>query len=228
MAEFILEAEAGRPSGSSSARRLRHDGRIPAVVYGPGVDPIPVSVAARELRAALSTDAGLNAVLSLQVQGKKFLTMARELQRHPVRGSVTHVDFQVVDPNREVTAEVTITLTGEALELHRADGVLEQQMFSLTIKSRPADIPAHLEVDISDLVIGSAVRVSDIALPPNVITEVDPESIVAAGQAPRVQAVEGEGVEGEGVEGEAAEGEAGAAGAGEASADAGGESGGES
>ena len=139
--------------------------------------------------------------------------MARELQRHPVRGSVTHVDFQVVDPNREVTAEVTITLTGEALELHRADGVLEQQMFSLTIKSRPADIPAHLEVDITDLVIGSAVRVSDIALPANVITEVDPESIVAAGQAPRVQAVEeGEGVEGEAAEGEAAEGEAGAAG----------------
>ena len=218
----------GRPSvGLQLGAPVRHDGRIPAVVYGPGVDPIPVSVAARDLRAALSTDAGLDAVLSLQVEGKKFLTMARELQRHPVRGSVTHVDFQVVDPNREVTAEVTITLTGEALELHRADGVLEQQMFSLTIKSRPADIPAHLEVDISDLVIGSAVRVSDIALPANVMTEVDPESIVAAGQAPRVQAVEGEGVEGEGVEGEAAEGES-RCDSRRASADAGGESGGES
>jgi large subunit ribosomal protein L25 len=184
-------------------------------------------VVARDLRAALSTDAGLNAVLSLEVGGDKFLTLARELQRHPVRGSVTHVDFQIVDPNREVTAEVPITLTGEALELHRADGVLEQQMFSLTIKSRPADIPAHLEVDITDLVIGSAVRVSDIALPPNVITEVDPESIVAAGQPPRVQALE----EGEAAEGEAAEGEAGAAegaAAGEATAEAGGESGGES
>jgi large subunit ribosomal protein L25 len=227
MAETTLVAEAGRPSGSSAARRLRHDGRIPAVVYGPGVAPIPVSVAARDLRAALSTDAGLNAVLSLEVGGDTYLTMARELQRHPVRGSVTHVDFQVVDPNREVTAEVTITLTGEALELHRADGVLEQQMFSLTIKSRPADIPAHLEVDITNLVIGSAVRVSDIALPPDVITEVDPESIVAAGQPPRVQALE----EGEAVEGEAVEGEAGAAeggAAGEASAEAGGESGGES
>jgi large subunit ribosomal protein L25 len=99
-------------------------------------------------------------------------------------------------------------------------------MFSLTIKSRPADIPAHLEVDITDLVIGSAVRVSDIALPPNVITEVDPESIVAAGQPPRVQALE----EGEAAEGEAVEGEAGAAegAAGEATAEAGGESGGES
>ncbi len=228
MAETILVAEAGRPSGSSAARRLRHVGRIPAVVYGPGVDPIPVSVVARELRAALSTDAGLNAVLSLHVDGKTFLTMARELQRHPVRGSVTHVDFQVVDPNREVTADVTITLTGEALELHRADGVLEQQMFTLTIRSRPADIPAHLEVDISDLVIGSAVRVSDIALPPNVTAEADPESIVAAGQPPRVQAVEEGAAEAEGAEGEAVEGEAGGAGAGEASASGGGEPGGES
>lgn len=225
MAEFTLVADAGRPSGTSAARRMRHDGRIPAVVYGPGVDPIPVSVAARDLRAALSTDAGLNAVLSLQVDGKTFLTMARELQRHPVRGSVTHVDFQVVDPDRQVTAEVTINLTGEAVELHRADGVLEQQMFSLTIKARPADIPSHLEVDISDLVIGSAVRVSDLAIPADVFTDVDPEAIVAAGQPPRVQAVE------EGAEG--VEGEAGAEGAepgadGEASAEAGGESGGES
>jgi large subunit ribosomal protein L25 len=151
--------------------------------------------------------------------------MARELQRHPVRGSVTHVDFQVVDPNREVTAEVTITLTGEALELHRADGVLEQQMFSLTVRSRPADIPAHLEVDISELVIGAAVRVSDITLPPDVTTEADPESIVAAGQPPRVQTVEEGAAEGEAAEGEAAEGEAGGA---DASAPAGGESGGES
>jgi large subunit ribosomal protein L25 len=228
MAEFTLVADAGRPSGTRPARRMRHDGRIPAVVYGPGVGPIPVSVAARDLRAALSTDAGLNAVLSLQVDGKTYLTMARELQRHPVRGSVTHVDFQVVDPNRQVTAEVTITLTGEAVELHRSDGVLEQQMFSLTIKARPADIPAHLEVDISDLVIGSAVRVSDLTLPADVFTDVDPESIVAAGQPPRVQALEegAEAVEGEEGAEAAADGEGAAPG--EASGEAGGESGGES
>src|SRR5271169_6095176 len=140
MAELTLVAEAGRPAGTRPARRLRHEGRIPGVVYGPGVEPIPVSVAARDLRTVLSTDAGMNAVLTLRVDGQRFLTMARELQRHPVRGSVTHVDFQVVDPDREVSAEVPITLTGEAVELSRADGVLEQQMFALTVKARPADI----------------------------------------------------------------------------------------
>ena len=207
MAEITLVAEAGRASGTRPARRLRHDGRVPAVVYGPGVAPIPVSVSARDLRAALSTEAGLNAVLSLRVDSQTYLTMARELQRHPVRGSVTHVDFQVVDPNREVTAEVQITLVGEALEVTRGDGVVEQQLFSLTVRARPADIPTHLEVDISELVIGAAVRVSDIALPGEVSTDVDLESVVVAGQPPRVQAVEEVAAEGEGAEGEGAEGE---------------------
>ena len=203
MAEFILLAEPGRPVGSRPARRLRTEGGVPAVVYGPGVDPLPVVVQARDLRAALSTEAGLNAVLSLRVDGKEFLTMARELQRHPVRGSVIHVDFQVVDPNREISAEVPISIIGEAVELHRSDGILDQQLFALPVRARPADIPTHLEVDITEVVIGSAIRVSDIALPAGVSAELDPESVVVAGQAPRVQV---EAV----AEGEAAEGEAGA------------------
>ena len=210
MAEFILLAEPGRPVGTRPARRLRTEGRVPAVVYGPGVDPLPVVVQARDLRAALSTEAGLNAVLSLRVDGKEFLTMARELQRHPVRGSVIHVDFQVVDPNREISAEVPISIVGEAVELHRSDGILDQQLFALPVRARPADIPTHLEVDITDVVIGSAIRVSDIALPAGVSAELDPESVVVAGQAPRVQV---EAV----AEGEAAEAEAGAE-AGEGSA----------
>jgi large subunit ribosomal protein L25 len=144
MAEITLVAEAGREVGTRPARRQRASGRIPAVVYGNGVDAIAVTVVARDLRAALSTEAGLNALLSLDIAGKHYLTLARELQRHPVRGTLLHVDFQVVDPNREVTADVTIGLVGEAIELHRADGVLEQMLFVLPIKARPADIPSHL------------------------------------------------------------------------------------
>jgi large subunit ribosomal protein L25 len=202
MAEITLVAEAGREVGTRPSRRQRADGRIPGVVYGNGVAPIPVSVAARELRAALSTEAGLNALLSLDVAGQTYLTLARELQRHPVRGTLIHVDFQVVDPNREVSADVPITLVGDAVELHRADGVLEQMLFALAVKARPADIPSHLEVDISALTVGTSVRVSDIALPAGVTTDLDPESSVAVGQAPRVAVLEAE----EGAEGEAAEG----------------------
>jgi large subunit ribosomal protein L25 len=198
---------------------------VPAVVYGQGVDPVPVTVRARDLRAALSTEAGLNAVLSLRVDGKPYLTMARELQRHPVRGTVIHVDFQIVDPEREISAEVPISLVGEAIELHRTDGVLDQQLFSLPVRARPADIPAHLEVDVSEVVIGSAIRVSEIALPAGVVTDLDLESIVVAGQPPRVQveeAAEAEAPEGEVPEGEAVAPEAGARESGAASAGDGG------
>jgi large subunit ribosomal protein L25 len=212
VAEFILSAEPGRPIGSRSARRLRAEGRVPAVVYGEGVDSVHVTVQGRDLRAALSTDAGLNAVLSLRVDGKQYLTMARELQRNPVRGTVIHVDFQVVDPEREISAEVPISLVGETVELHRADGVLDQQLFGLPVRARPADIPAHLEVDVSGIVIGSVIRVSEIALPEGVSTDLDPESIIVAGQPPRVQeeAAEAEAAEAEAAEGEAVTAESGA------------------
>jgi len=229
VAELVLVAEPGRPVGTRPSRRLRADGRVPAVVYGPGVDAFPVMVQARDLRSALNTEAGINAVLSLRVDGKSYLTMARELQRHPVRGNVIHVDFQVVDPNREISAEVPISLVGEPVELHRSDGVLDQQLFALPVRARPADIPVHFEVEISQVVIGSAIRVSEIALPEGVTTDLDPESVVVAGQAPRVvveEVPEGEAAEGEAAEGEAAEGAAGEAASEGGGAGAGGGSGG--
>jgi len=204
MAEITLVAEAGREVGTRPARRQRASGRIPAIVYGEGVEPVSVTVAARDLRAALSTEAGLNALLSLDISGKRYLTLARELQRHPVRGTLLHVDFQVVDPDREVTADVPITLVGEAIELHRADGVLEQMLFVMPVKARPADIPSHLEVDISDLVIGTSVRVLDLALPAGVTADIDPEATIAIGSAPRVSVLEEAG-EGEALAGEAGE-----------------------
>jgi len=188
MADIILEAHPGRSTGSRAARRLRREGRVPAVVYGTGVDPVAVTVEARQLRAALSTPAGLNAVVTVQMDGASYPTLARELQRHPVRGTVQHVDFVIVDLRVETHADVPITLVGEAVELHRQDGVLDQQMFALTVRARPADIPAHLELDISALTVGDTLRVSDLALPSGVATDVDPETVVVAGQASRVAA----------------------------------------
>ncbi|MHB8439392.1 MAG: 50S ribosomal protein L25, partial [Acidimicrobiales bacterium] len=200
MADTTLVAETGRPSGSRPARRLRTSGRIPGVVYGTGVEPIPVSVGARELRAALSTDAGLNAVLTLDVDGKQYPTLARELQRHPVRGTLVHVDFQVVDLRIETHADVAVTLVGEAIEVQRADGVVDQLVFALTVRARPTDIPAHLELDISELTVGAALRVADLTLPPGVSTDVDPETVVVAGQASRTAAAVEEAAAGEGGE----------------------------
>lgn len=219
MAEIVLVAEADRSVGSRHSRRIRRAGRVPAIVYGHGTEPVAVSVVGRDLRSALSSEAGLNALLSLQVDGRSHLTMAREIQRHPVRGTVMHVDFQVVDREQKVSADVTVNLVGEATEVAHADGVVEQQLFSLAIRARPEDIPPHLEADISGLTVGGSVRVSDVVLPEGVDTDLDPDTVVVTGVPPRVQLRSEEAGEGEEAEGEAAP-EQGAASAGAESAEA--------
>jgi large subunit ribosomal protein L25 len=185
MDEVSLVADVGRVKGSAEARRLRTTGKVPGVLYGHGIDPLPLAVGSRELRAALTSDSGLNALISLDVGGTRHLAMARQLQRHPVRRTVDHVDFVVVRRDEVVSAEVNIHLIGEALEVDRADGLVEQQLFTLVVHATPGNIPNVIEVDISDLSIGEAIRVGDLKLPEGVTTEVDPEDTVVAGQASR-------------------------------------------
>jgi large subunit ribosomal protein L25 len=188
MREVLLAAEARHGKGSAESRRLRATGKVPAVLYGHGIEPLPLTVERRALRAALNQEAGLNALLSLEVQGARHLAMARQLQRHPVRGTLDHVDFVVVRRDEVVSAEVPLQLVGEAEEVHKQDGLVEQQLFSLVVHSTPANIPAHLEVDISGLSVGDVVRVSDIKLPSEVTTDVDPEDAVVLATASTVAA----------------------------------------
>lgn len=202
MPEIVLEAEAKRPLGSSAARRLRAEGKIPGVVYGHGTEPVPVAVAGRDLRVALSGEAGTNTLLSLRAGGKTYLTVARELQRHPVRGTITHIDFQIVRRDEVIAADVQVTLVGDATEVHRGDGLVDQQLFSLPVRAKPADIPTHVDVDISALTIGGVIRVGDLPLPEGVSVDLDDEVAVVTGVPPRVQAVEGVAAEGEAAAGE--------------------------
>jgi large subunit ribosomal protein L25 len=190
MPEITLVAEVGRPLGSSSARRLRAEGKIPGVVYGHGTEPVPVAVVGRDLRVALSGESGSNTLLELQAGDQTFLTLARDMQHHPVRGTVTHVDFQIVRRDEVIGAEVPVTLVGEALEVHHGDGLVDQQLFSLPIKARPADIPSGIEVDVTALVIGEAIRVADVQLPAGVTADVDEETVIVMGQAGRTQAAD--------------------------------------
>ncbi len=173
MSKVTLNASTSREKGSSNSRRLRSAGSIPGVVYGPGVSPLPISVDAKSFRTAVSGDQGLNSMIELDADGKKFLVMAREIQRHPVRGTVSHIDFQVVDPKSTVIAEVPLHMVGDAVEVRHADWEIDQQMFSLEIKTRPDTIPTHIDVDISDLKVGDSIRVSDIVLPEGVEPAVD-------------------------------------------------------
>jgi len=229
MAEYTLEAEPGRTTGSAASRRLRSSGRIPAVVYGHGLDARSVSVDARDLRHALSGEAGLNQLLSLKIGKDSELAMARSLQRHPVRNTVVHVDFQVVRRDEVISAEVPIVLTGEAKAVEQEKGIVEQQLMALTVHATPDRIPGHIEVDISGLTVGDGIRVGNLPLPSGVTTDVSTDELVALATVTRA-AIEEEGAEaaeGEAVAGEGAAtaegGAAGGAGAGESEAAAGAE-----
>jgi large subunit ribosomal protein L25 len=208
--EIALPVELGRPTGSRPAGRLRASGKIPAIVYGHGLSPVAVAVEGRALRSALMTEAGLNALMTVQLEGTDHLVMARDIQRDPVKHRVIHVDFQIVRRDEVMSVEVPITLVGEAEAVHREDGIVAQELFSLTVQATPGNIPNSIEVDISALAVGDSIRVSDVTLPAGASTEVDPETTIVSGQPPQVEIVEEpvEGEEGEAIEGEAAEGEA--------------------
>jgi|SRR4051795_2222790 len=206
MPEVTLTVIPGREPGSRSSGRLRTVGQVPAVVYGHGISPVPVSVDWRELRTALTTEAGSNALINLAIGGDTHLTVVRDMQRHPIRHDVLHVDFQVVSRDEIISMDVPIVLTGESESVQKADGAtVEQQLHTLTIKSKPGAIPNEITVDISDLEVGSTIRVSDLSLPEGVDTDVDPEETVVSVMIVQVELPEpGEGEELEGAE--AAEG----------------------
>jgi large subunit ribosomal protein L25 len=225
MAEIVLAAETGRATGSSASRRLRANGKIPAVVYGPSLAATPISVDWRELRGAITTDRSLNVLLTLKIDGKPRQAIVKELQRHPVQRDVLHVDFLEVDPDKPVTADVPIVLEGEATKVTREQGVVEQVLNVLVVTGKPNVIPGHVSADVSELEIGDALTVADIELPPGVTTDADPEQSVAVARVTSLALAEEAAEEGEEVEGEEEEAPA----EGEAAAEqAAGESGGES
>ncbi|MEC7152999.1 MAG: 50S ribosomal protein L25 [Actinomycetota bacterium] len=185
MADLVLNTEEKTTIGSRSSRRLRRDGKVPGVLYGLGQDPEIFSVDYGDLRGALNTDAGLNALIQLSVNGTNQLSILKTLQRHPVKDEVIHVDFVRVDPNQELAVEVPIVLEGVAKKVTDQNGMVDQTMFSLSVLSLPDSIPNELTADVSELEINDAIRVSDVVLPEGVRTEVDPEEAIAVGTVTR-------------------------------------------
>ena len=183
--ELVLTADSTRETGTRPSRRLRREGRVPCVVYGMGSDPVSVSVNWRELRQCLKTDAGINAVIELEIEGDRHTSIVKDVQRHPVRRDVIHVDFLRVDPNKVVTVEVPVLITGEAKKVANLQGVVDQQMFRVSVSTRPGSIPNEIELDISELDIGDVITVADLTMPPGVEAISDADATVVQGLATR-------------------------------------------
>jgi large subunit ribosomal protein L25 len=175
MSDTVLTAETGRATGSANSRRLRREDSIPAVVYGKGMDPISIAVARRDLRIALSGPAGMNTILDLDVDGTVYPAIVKEMQRHPVRRTVQHVDFIQIDLSAEITVSVPVRLEGEAKEVQQNNGLVDLTMNELEVSTTPRSIPDEIVIDISDLTMESTITVADIPLPSGVTATADPE-----------------------------------------------------
>ena len=165
MSSNVLIAETGRQTGSPSSRRLRREDRIPAVVYGLGMTPISISVDRRDLRAALSGPSGVNTVLDLTVEGTVYPAIVKEMQRHPVRRSVSHIDFLQVNLDVEIVVSVPVHLNGEAKEVALHNGLVDLQMTELQVRTTPRTIPDSIEIDISEMTVDNVITVGQIAVP---------------------------------------------------------------
>ncbi|MDA8391646.1 MAG: 50S ribosomal protein L25 [Actinomycetota bacterium] len=183
MPEVTLEAQTGRVTGSRSTRRLRSDGLLPGVVYGHGIEPTPLSVNSKQLRLALSTEAGMNAILRLELGGERHLAMVKNVQRHPVRGDLSHVDFLVIGRHETLAVDVPVVLTGEAEQVNQARGLLAQELFTLSVHAPADSIPNSIEADVSGMAVGDSLRVGDLALPDGVSTSVAPDTAVVVAQS---------------------------------------------
>lgn len=204
MAHVALSAQQRTQLGNGPTRRLRREGLVPGIIYQPGGPSLTLAVNARELRRALA-DGGRTGVIDLTLADDKTRpVLVKDWQLDPVRGDVTHIDFQEVDLKQEVTTTVALTLVGTPVGV-RDGGVLDQTMREVEVSALPDSLPDHIELDVTELEVNSSVSVADLTAPAGVTIVSDPGTVIASVVAPMAaEPVEGE-AEGE-VE---AEGEAG-------------------
>ncbi|HVB28908.1 MAG TPA: 50S ribosomal protein L25 [Terriglobia bacterium] len=189
MAEiFNVEAEARETFGKNAARRLRHLGRIPAVVYGGGGPSLSLTVDPKAIVRILHSEAGHNAIFTLQIPDKApARVMLRDWEWEPIRGGLLHVDMVRIALDAKLRVRVPIRVTGEPQGVKLQGGVFEFILREVEVECLPDDIPEHITVDVTELVIGRQLRVSDLPVSANVKVLAEPGRVVAHVVAPKAE-----------------------------------------
>jgi large subunit ribosomal protein L25 len=180
MKTIELAVERRDTRGKNAARRTREGGKIPAVVYGAGRDTVPITVNARDLSDAFRAGAGENAIFLLKLQGSDQTrhAMIRDLQRDPLSRRTVHLDFVRVLMDTKVRVRVPVEVVGVAKGVKTDGGILDFVSREIEIECLPGNIPEHLPVDVSELLIGDALRVADVPAPEGVEVVDDAEKVV--------------------------------------------------
>src|SRR5437667_579823 len=170
MAQIVsLTASARQSTGKGAARQARFRGQIPAVIYGRGRDTQPLAVEAKALEKALTGVEPASTIIELAVDGKKVRTLIREIQRHPVRPHIIHVDFYEIHADEKVKLKVPVHLVGAPDGVRNAGGVLDQVTREVEIEVLPEQIPDRVELDVTALKIGDSLHTRDLTIPNAVI-----------------------------------------------------------
>ena len=209
MEQFELNATVRQTTGNSPARELRRGGQIPAVLYGPQTETIPLTVNIRELEQILKKGNIGSIILNLVIQNGKKITkpaMIKELQSHPVSGNFLHVDFYEIDMKRKINVMIPVVTKGTCKGVETG-GLLQIVRREIEVLCMPGDIPEAIEIDITDMDIGDSLHVEEIPLGDNLELPADVNFTVITVLSPKIEEVEVEEEE-EALEGEAVEEEA--------------------
>ncbi|MEV3983074.1 50S ribosomal protein L25/general stress protein Ctc [Nonomuraea sp. NPDC003560] len=205
MSEVRIAAEPRTVFGKGAARKIRRADKVPAVLYGHGIDPKHLTLPGHEVLLALRTP---NVLIRLQGDGVDELALPKGVQRDPIKGFVEHVDLLLVKRGEKVTVEIPVTTTGDV----NSEGLLDQQLVSVAVEAEATHIPTGVEVDVEGMEVGTVITAAQLDLPSGATLAADPEAVVLhviakpteEPAAEAAEAAEGETAEAEG-EGESAE-----------------------
>jgi large subunit ribosomal protein L25 len=197
MTTVALAAQSRTETGKGVARSLRRQALIPAVFYGPAVDPVPLILQSRDLEKLITTGAGENILIDLNIEDGKSTqshrAMIKEIQVDPVKQNILHVDLYAISMDKKISVEVPIALTGTALGVSEEGGILQQVSRTLEISCLPDRIPEAFELEVTALAIGDSLHVSDLEIPEGVDVLVEDELTIASVVPPtKVEEIEPE------------------------------------
>lgn len=186
MSTASLSASVRAETGKGAARKIRQAGNIPAVIYGHGREPQSLTLNTRDTDKLLKTIAISSTVIELDIDGKTARTLIREVQRHPFKRTITHIDFQELVAGETVSVQIPIVYVGVPEGVRLEGGLLDQIMHQLHVEVDPSSIPNHIDVDVSALKVGKSLHVSDLVLAAGIKVLDEPGNTVCIVQVPKV------------------------------------------
>jgi large subunit ribosomal protein L25 len=185
MATASLKAAVRNERGTGVARKLRQSGQVPAVIYGHGREPQSLAINTRDVERLLGGIAAASTVIELDLDGRTARTLIREIQRHPFKRHIMHIDFQELVAGEKVTVSVPLRFVGTADGVRNSGGILEETMHQVHVRVDPVSIPSYIEVDVTPLTIGHSIHIRELALPEGVTVLDEPGATVCVCTAPK-------------------------------------------